>query len=330
MNPFLPKLNKENINLIKNQNANSGQILFVEELTNQDIEFQEAKLKKQQELELEQKMKKEKKILSKLLGKKHYLLKDSEAESANKKKQKKENESDEESEDNIANEIDDANNFDKNFTVAEIKIIYACDIKLYKELLDENGVNIFSKYQEVLPKLIYDSRYLKVPKKIRERVFDEFVREKETNEKEAKEKETKEAEEELKNKQNLEEIGKASLIDFNNNNKKNEKVFIENEIDKFKETEKYSRKVKETDLKGKEKEECERKMRKISQEKLKALIKSQIEKGEIHSNTPFSEFEARNIDNPDFYNALQIEREFLFNEAKLKVKKIFEESNFKC
>jgi len=302
--------------LTKEEKEEQEKILFLNELENQDKNLEEAKIRKQKELELEEKRKKEKKVLSKMLGNKHFLLKDFDDVNT-KKKQKIGNESDSESEDNIAEGIDEGN-VDKNFSNAELKIIYSNEIKLYKELLEENNVNILTKFQDLLPKLIYDSRYLKIPKKIRERIFDEYVREKELKEKELKVKEI-EMQKEIENEIEIEQVN-------NNNNQIEEKNdYLDSEFSKFKDTEKYYKK-KEIDVKGKKKEEDERLLRKISQDKLKAIIKSQIEKGEIHSNTPFSEFEARNIHNPDFYNALQIDREFLFNEAKLKVKKILEES----
>jgi len=307
INPFI---NKGNI-------SEPEKVAFVNEFENQDKMLQEAKAKKQQELELELKKKKEKKILSKLLGNKHHLLRD---ETNPTKKKKKENNSDSESEENIADFIDEGNS-EVNLTLAELKIKYANEIKLYRELMDENNINILCKYHDILPKLIYDARYLRVPKKIRERIFDEHVREKETKEKELKDKELKDEHIEMNILQENNDISEIRKI----KESKEINMLLDPEIDKFKETERFSKKIN-SEMKKKTGEELEKESRKASQDKLKALIKSQIEKGLIHSNTPFSELEARNINNPDFFNALQIDREFLFNEAKLKVKKILEES----
>ena len=69
--------------------------------------------------------------------------------------------------------------------------------------------------------------------------------------------------------------------------------------------------------------------RKQGQEKIKILIKKAIENGDVNLNTSFAEFQLKYEDDSLFTSALSIDREFLFSEAKLKLKKILEESNIK-
>lgn len=66
--------------------------------------------------------------------------------------------------------------------------------------------------------------------------------------------------------------------------------------------------------------------RKINQDKMKKLLKSLIEKGELTITTSFSEFQKKYEDNPIFQDTISSDREFLFNEAKLRLKKLLEES----
>lgn len=315
----IPVLINENDKNQNNQNIlslddDTEKVSFLTELENVDKIMEEAKILKKKEKEEELKKYKEQKLLSKLLGNKHILNKN--------KIQRKKNASDSESEENLLNEYEDVNNLDHNLTTAELKIKYTEEIKNYKELLRENSISIQNNYENELPKLIYDPRYLKIPKKLRQRIFDEYVREKDDekvlvdidNNQVLKnpEKILKEDQENFENKiNNLHNVEENNMKNNNNDFKK-----IFDDVKNSNEN-KNNKKLHEHNEKNK---------RKISQDKLKALIKSQIEKGEIHSNTPYLEFEMKNIENEDFNNALQIDREFLFNEAKLKVKKILEES----
>jgi hypothetical protein len=66
--------------------------------------------------------------------------------------------------------------------------------------------------------------------------------------------------------------------------------------------------------------------RKQGQEKMKILIRRAIESGELNLNTTFANFQEKYEDDPFFNEAIPVDREFLFNEAKLKLKKILEES----
>jgi hypothetical protein len=67
--------------------------------------------------------------------------------------------------------------------------------------------------------------------------------------------------------------------------------------------------------------------RRQGQEKMKILLKRAIEKGDLNLNTNFADFSEKYQDDNLFTESLPIDREFLFNEAKLKLKKILEESN---
>ena len=313
----IPVLINENDKNQNNKNIlslddDTEKVSFLTELENVDKIMEEAKILKKKEKEEEIKKYKEQKLLSKLLGNKHILNKN--------KIQRKKNASDSESEENLLNEYEDVNNLDHNLTTAELKIKYTEEIKNYKELLKENLISIQNNYENELPKLIYDPRYLKIPKKLRQRIFDEYVREKDDEKVliniDAKQ-ELKNPEKILKDEQeNFEnKINNLQNIEENNKNNNDLKKIFE-DVKNCNENKNIKKLI----------DHNEKNKRKISQDKLKSLIKSQIEKGEIHSNTPYLEFEMKNIENDDFNNALQIDREFLFNEAKLKVKKILEES----
>ncbi|KYN98750.1 hypothetical protein PGSY75_1111200 [Plasmodium gaboni] len=50
-------------------------------------------------------------------------------------------------------------------------------LKAYKELLIEKQINEFSKYENVLATILYDSRYLNVPKDMRKEYFNKLIKE---------------------------------------------------------------------------------------------------------------------------------------------------------
>lgn len=353
--------NSRSINLKIIPETQENKVSFLNEFENEDDKNEKAKILKEQEKEIEEKKKKEKKLLSKLLGNKHFLLKENN-EYNSKKKNKAENDSDAESEENIIDNME-VDNRDNNLTLAELKFKYASEIKLYKELMQEKNITILSKYSEVLPQLIYDPRYLKIPKKLRERIFDEYVREKEAEDFQKiqleKNKEYESEKSLLDNDHNknllnnmtkeeqintqpdnltqdnidIRSIQKANMtsntsmiMNINNGNISETSKNKSSDIFDLKNLENMMDKKAKEKIKEKQNDNREKNMRKISQNKLKALIKAQIESGVINSNTPYAEFERLNFDNEDFQNSLQIDREFLFNEAKLKVKKILEES----
>lgn len=66
--------------------------------------------------------------------------------------------------------------------------------------------------------------------------------------------------------------------------------------------------------------------RKQGQENLKILIRKAIESGDLNLNTSFTNFQEKYQDDHLFCDSLPVDREFLFNEAKLKLKKILQES----
>ncbi len=57
----------------------------------------------------------------------------------------------------------------------------------------------------------------------------------------------------------------------------------------------------------------------------KRFIKSKIENGTLTLNTTYTEFSDENEDKDIFQNTPEVERKFIFDEVKLKLKKIFEE-----
>lgn len=66
--------------------------------------------------------------------------------------------------------------------------------------------------------------------------------------------------------------------------------------------------------------------RKQGQENLKILIRKAIESGDLNLDTSFTNFQEKYQDDYLFCDSLPVDREFLFNEAKLKLKKILQES----
>ena len=69
--------------------------------------------------------------------------------------------------------------------------------------------------------------------------------------------------------------------------------------------------------------------RREGQEKMKLILKKAIENGDINLQTTFYEFQEKYGDDNSFLQANPVDREFLFNEAKLKLKKLLEESKIK-
>ena len=67
--------------------------------------------------------------------------------------------------------------------------------------------------------------------------------------------------------------------------------------------------------------------RKKNQEKLKNLLKEMIDKNQISLKTSISEFQELMKTNPIYISNTMMDRDFLFNEAKLRIKRIEEESN---
>jgi len=133
---------------------------------------------------------------------------------------------------------------------------YTKQIVEFKKLLKEKGVTASSKFDQELPRLIYDQRYLNLAADLRRDVFDEYVKS-----------------------FTLVEIKSDKSID-----------------------------------------------RKKGQEMMKYLLKRAIENGDLNLNTSFYEFQEKYGENNSFLQTLPVDREFLFNEAKLKLKKLLEES----
>ncbi len=61
---------------------------------------------------------------------------------------------------------------------------------------------------------------------------------------------------------------------------------------------------------------------------MKILLKKLVEKGEVHLNTTYAEFNEHYGNDPLLIDTLPKDREFLFNEIKLKLKKLIEESKY--
>lgn len=59
---------------------------------------------------------------------------------------------------------------------------------------------------------------------------------------------------------------------------------------------------------------------------MKLLLKRAIENGYLNLNTTYRDFQIKYGDDNLFLEAMPIDREYLFNEAKLKLKKLLEES----
>jgi transcription elongation regulator 1 len=61
-------------------------------------------------------------------------------------------------------------------------------------------------------------------------------------------------------------------------------------------------------------------------ENFKLLIKKAVETGFLNITTSFAEFQQKYQDDSSFIDLYQRDKEFLFNEAKLKLKKLLDES----
>lgn len=82
--------------------------------------------------------------------------------------------------------LDKQNKEESNDIKSEEENDYNCDnkkedmddiLKAYKELLIEKEINEFSKYENVLATILYDSRYLNVPKEMRKEYFNKLIKE---------------------------------------------------------------------------------------------------------------------------------------------------------